>query len=156
MASQCTQIPTMICPCQSSLRQTLPSRGSTFFSGPQTCHAFSCPNATTCSPGTFLPRSHMMLLSWLEVLWRYFPWTRWPRLLLLLSHWHPPFHCPAHILQRLFLYYYLIIYCFPCSLLVFPHWSMNSRRAGTFLLLFTSVCPVPAHNRQWIKITHYW
>lgn len=160
MATQCTQIPTIICPCQSSLRQTLPSWGSTFFFLALT-HAlpfFSCLNTTTCSSGTFLPRSHMMLLSWLEVLWRHFSWPHWPKLLLPLPHWHPPCHRLAHILQGLFC---IIIWSF----IVFhalclcpppprpPYWSMNSRRAETFLLLFTSVCPVSAHNRQWMKIT---
>lgn len=130
MASHCTQIPTMICPTR-SLSQLHSSvtrlKIGLFISGPQTCHARSFLNITTSPPGTL----------WFGAPWRHFSCSPWPKLL----HAFPSRNC--------FLYYYVIIYWFPCSLLVFPVWSMSFKREGNFPFLFTSVCPVPVHNRQW-------
>lgn len=97
-----------------SLKHTPPSLGSKlafFFSGPQTCHAHSCLNITNFPPGTL----------WFGAPWRHFSSSPWSKLL------------NAFPLRNCILYYYMIIYWFPCSLLVFPILSMSFKREGNFL-----------------------
>lgn len=146
MAFQCTQILTMICPCQSS-----PSDKLSLHEAPPSI--LSLKHATPFP--IYTPLLAHWELPWPDRIWccchdlRFFgdtfpdPTGQGCSSLFPTGIPHPTARCIS------FKDFFCIIIW---SLIVF-HWSMNSRRVGTFFLLFTSVCPVPAHNMQWMKIT---